>query len=76
MAIVKVSISNKNSHQDVGVGEACHESKLKALDTAAKSAITDAMKRAARHFGERLGNGKHESLVLFVSYVSVPILSY
>lgn len=64
MASVRVSISNKNSHEDVGFGEASHESRLKALDTAMKSAITDAMKRAARHFGERLGNGMHVSLVL------------
>lgn len=44
------------SHEDCGVGEGCHQNKLKALDNAMKSAVTDAMKRAARHFGERLGN--------------------
>lgn len=69
MATVRVSVSNKNSHEDVGFGEASHENKLKALDTAMKSAITDAMKRAARHFGERLGNGKHRSWHYCVSFV-------
>jgi Rad52/22 family double-strand break repair protein len=73
MAAVRLSISNKNSHEDVGFGEASHESKLKALDTAMKSAITDAMKRAARHFGERLGNGKCKRWRYFVSLVSVLI---
>lgn len=59
MASVKVTLLKSGaSHEDVGCGEGSHESKLKALDTAIKSAVTDAMKRAARHFGERLGNGE------------------
>jgi len=59
MATVKLTLlQNGASHEDCGCGEGIHESKLKALDNAIKSAITDAMKRAARHFGERLGNGE------------------
>ena len=58
LATVKVTILNTGaSHEDVGCGEGCHKSKIKAIDNAIKSAVTDAMKRAARHFGERLGNG-------------------
>lgn len=54
---VKVMILKTGaSHEDCGIGEGSHESKLKALDNAMKSAVTDAMKRACRHFGERLGN--------------------
>ena len=64
VATVRVSLLDSGaSHEDCGCGEGIHESKLKAIDTAMKSAITDAMKRAARHFGERLGNG--EQCVLF-----------
>jgi hypothetical protein len=48
-------------HEDVGSGEAINESKLKAHEMALKSAVTDAMKRAARHFGERLGNALYRS---------------
>ena len=59
MAIVKVTLVESGaSHEDCGFGEGIHESKLKAYDNAMKSAVTDAMKRAARHFGERLGNGE------------------
>lgn len=59
MATVKVSLLDGSgaSHEDVGCGEGEHASKLKALDIAVKSAVTDAMKRACRHYGERLGNG-------------------
>lgn len=59
MATVKVTLlEGRNAfHEDVGCGEGSNESKLKAMDTAIKSAVTDAMKRACRHFGERLGNG-------------------
>jgi DNA recombination protein Rad52 len=57
LATVKVTILKTGaSHEDVGCGEGRHESKIKAIDNAIKCAVTDAMKRAARHFGERLGN--------------------
>ena len=56
LATVRVTLLNGVSHEDVGSGEGINDSKIKAHEKALKSAITDAMKRAARHFGERLGN--------------------
>jgi len=56
VATVRVSLLNGSSHEDCGSGEGINESKIKAHEKAIKSAVTDAMKRAARHFGERLGN--------------------
>ncbi len=58
LATVKVTLRNGVSHEDCGSGDGINESKVKAHEKAIKSAVTDAMKRAARHFGERLGNGK------------------
>jgi len=58
LATVKVTLRNGVSHEDCGSGDGINESKVKAHEKAMKSAVTDAMKRAARHFGERLGNGK------------------
>jgi DNA recombination protein Rad52 len=56
LATVRVKLLNGASHEDCGSGEGINESKIKAHEKALKSAVTDAMKRAARHFGERLGN--------------------
>ena len=56
LARVRVTLLNGVSHEDCGSGEGIDNSKVKAHERALKSAITDAMKRAARHFGERLGN--------------------
>mmetsp|Transcript_12585 Transcript_12585/g.22070 ORF Transcript_12585/g.22070 Transcript_12585/m.22070 type:complete len:460 (-) Transcript_12585:171-1550(-) len=56
LASVRVTILNGVSHEDCGSGEGIDPNKVKAHEKALKSAITDAMKRAARHFGERLGN--------------------
>lgn len=58
LSTVKVTLLNGSgtSHEDCGSGEGIDNNKLKAHEKAMKSAITDAMKRAARHFGERLGN--------------------
>mmetsp|Transcript_26233 Transcript_26233/g.54098 ORF Transcript_26233/g.54098 Transcript_26233/m.54098 type:complete len:335 (-) Transcript_26233:8-1012(-) len=56
LATVKVTLRNGVSHEDCGSGDGINESKVKAHEKAMKSAVTDAMKRAARHFGERLGN--------------------
>ena len=62
VASVKLTLhSTGASHEDVGSGEATNENKLKAHETALKSATTDAMKRSARHFGERLGNALYRS---------------
>ncbi|KAK1738686.1 RAD52 family DNA repair protein [Skeletonema marinoi] len=56
LATVRVTLLNGASHEDCGSGEGFNDSKIKAHEKAIKSAVTDAMKRAARHFGERLGN--------------------
>lgn len=44
--------------EDVGAGDATDRSKGTAMSNAMKASITDAMKRAARHFGDKLGNCK------------------
>ena len=56
LVTIRVSLLNGSSHEDCGSGEGINPSKIQAHDKALKSAVTDAMKRAARHFGERLGN--------------------
>lgn len=62
VASVKLTLlSTGASHEDVGSGEATNENKLKAHEIALKSATTDAMKRSARHFGERLGNALYRT---------------
>lgn len=54
---VKVTLAeNGVFHEDCGSGDGINDSKVKACEKAFKSAVTDAMKRAVRHFGERLGN--------------------
>ena len=58
LARVRVTLRNGVSHEDCGSGEGINNNKVQAHEKALKSAITDAMKRAARHFGDRLGNGK------------------
>eukprot|EP00984_Skeletonema_dohrnii_P006794 scaffold2425_cov76-Skeletonema_dohrnii-CCMP3373.AAC.10 len=42
--------------EDCGAGDAIDRSLASASGNALKGAVTDAMKRAARHFGEKLGN--------------------
>jgi DNA repair and recombination protein RAD52 len=44
--------------EDMGSGESTDRSFGTACSHAIKSSITDAMKRAARHFGDKLGNCK------------------
>mmetsp|Transcript_21890 Transcript_21890/g.33699 ORF Transcript_21890/g.33699 Transcript_21890/m.33699 type:complete len:390 (-) Transcript_21890:119-1288(-) len=56
IASVRITLQSGTSHEDCGTGEGHDENKLVAHDKALKTAITDAMKRAARHFGEKLGN--------------------
>ena len=47
--------------EDVGNGDAVDKVWSTAAQHALKSSVTDAMKRAARHFGDRLGNSLYES---------------
>ena len=58
IATVRITLSDGTAHEDCGSGEGINPNKVACYDKALKSAITDAMKRAARHFGDRLGNGK------------------
>jgi DNA repair and recombination protein RAD52 len=44
--------------EDCGAGDATDKSFATAVGHALKQSITDAMKRAARHFGDKLGNCK------------------
>ncbi|PLW14357.1 hypothetical protein PCANC_20896 [Puccinia coronata f. sp. avenae] len=56
-AIVKISLRNGSSHEDVGYGKMENSrSKADALDKSKKEAVTDALKRTLRTFGNLLGN--------------------
>lgn len=46
--------------EDVGGGDAIDKSMMTAAQNALKGSITDAMKRAARHFGDKLGNSLYQ----------------
>eukprot|EP00980_Cylindrotheca_fusiformis_P012938 scaffold3236_cov66-Cylindrotheca_fusiformis.AAC.4 len=55
----QVRLTHKSSgayKEDVGSGDATDRVFGNACSNAIKSSITDAMKRAARHFGDKLGN--------------------
>ena len=57
--IATVRITHKRSgvfREDCGAGDAIDRCLANATGNALKGAVTDAMKRAARHFGEKLGN--------------------
>ncbi|BGP32068.1 DNA repair protein rad52 [Rhodotorula toruloides] len=56
-AIVRVRLQDGASHEDVGYGKLENaKSKADGLDKCKKEAVTDALKRALRHFGKLLGN--------------------
>lgn len=62
----QVRLTHKTSgtyKEDVGAGDATDRSKGTAISHAMKASITDAMKRAARHFGDKLGNCEHHSVL-------------
>ena len=57
----RVRLTHKMSgtfKEDCGVGDSTDRSFATAISHALKASITDAMKRAARHFGDKLGNCK------------------
>lgn len=57
--VATVRITHRRSgvfREDCGAGDAIDRSLASASGNALKGAVTDAMKRAARHFGEKLGN--------------------
>jgi hypothetical protein len=49
-------LSSTRHEEDCGAGDAIDRCLVSATGNALKGAVTDAMKRAARHFGEKLGN--------------------
>ena len=56
--IATVRVTHRKSgvfREDCGAGDAIDRSVATASGNALKGAVTDAMKRAARHFGEKLG---------------------
>jgi len=56
-AIVRVELKNGTFHEDLGFGEAINtKGRGMAIQKAKKEAVTDAIKRAARQFGNGLGN--------------------
>mmetsp|Transcript_3819 Transcript_3819/g.8523 ORF Transcript_3819/g.8523 Transcript_3819/m.8523 type:complete len:453 (-) Transcript_3819:817-2175(-) len=62
--IATVRITHRQSgafREDCGAGDAIDKSLASASGNALKGAVTDAMKRAARHFGEKLGNSLYHS---------------
>mmetsp|Transcript_19803 Transcript_19803/g.43089 ORF Transcript_19803/g.43089 Transcript_19803/m.43089 type:complete len:409 (-) Transcript_19803:513-1739(-) len=57
--IATVRVTHQRSgvfREDCGAGDSIDRSLASASGNALKGAVTDAMKRAARHFGEKLGN--------------------
>jgi len=50
--------------EDCGSGDSINKSKAQALGNAMKASVTDAMKRAARYFGEKLGNSLYGNFSL------------
>ncbi len=60
-ATVRVTVDGCRPHSDVGTAVAS-EPTAEGHAVAAKAAVTDALKRALRHFGERFGNGLSAAL--------------
>ena len=59
----KVRVTHRMSgafKEDFGAGDATDKSLPTAVSNALKSSITDALKRAVRHFGDKLGNCKFQ----------------
>jgi len=54
-ATVRVTVDGCLPHSDVGVGTVVEQS-AEGHATAYKTAVTDALKRALRHFGDQFGN--------------------
>lgn len=59
-AIVRITLAEEfggNSHDDLGYGVAVgHKTRVSALESARKEAVSDGLKRALRLFGDYLGN--------------------
>ena len=62
---VRVSLKDGTFHDDIGYGIAENQrSKAAAFEKAKKEAVTDAVKRALRQFGDRLGNCTYDKVFL------------
>lgn len=62
---VRVSLKDGTFHDDIGYGVAENQkSKAAALEKAKKESVTDAIKRALRQFGDRLGNCTYDKVFL------------
>jgi recombination DNA repair RAD52 pathway protein len=58
---VRITLTASGSYrEDLGAGDAMDKNLGTAIQHAIKSSITDAMKRAARHFGDKLGNSLYQ----------------
>lgn len=63
--LVRVHLRDGTFHDDIGYGSAENQrSKAVAYEKARKEAVTDAMKRALRMFGNRLGNCAYDKAFL------------
>ncbi|KAI8461789.1 DNA repair protein Rad52/59/22, partial [Phakopsora pachyrhizi] len=64
-AVVRIWLRTGSSHEDVGYGkiENC-KSKADAMDKCKKEAVTDALKRTMRMFGNLLGNCLYDKTYL------------
>lgn len=63
--VVRVTLRDGTFHEDIGYGSAENQkSKAGAFEKARKEAVTDAMKRALRMFGNRLGNCAYDKAFL------------
>lgn len=61
LAKVRLTLVQTGAYrEDMGSGDSVDSSLQTAIGHAMKSSITDALKRAARHFGDKLGNSLYE----------------
>lgn len=62
---VRVTLCDGAFHEDIGYGAAENQrGKAAAFEKAKKEAVTDAVKRALRQFGDRLGNCTYDKVFL------------
>ena len=52
---MRITVAGGAFHEDVGCGEGIAARRGQALDSAKKSAVTDAEKRCLRHWGNQFG---------------------
>ena len=58
---VRITLTKSGTYrEDLGAGDAMDKNLGTAIQHAIKASITDAMKRAARHFGDKLGNSLYQ----------------